>query len=59
MNKISDDPVIILTITCMQEGCNSISLKCGRFNMHYSRMKRTQNRKKNILYESLDGSFGI
>lgn len=33
MNKISDDPVIILTITCMQECCNSNGLKCGRFNL--------------------------
>lgn len=33
-------------------------LSCAS-QIHYSRMKRTQNRKKNILYESLDGSFGI
>lgn len=33
MNKISDDLVIILTITCMQECCNSNGLKCGRFNL--------------------------
>lgn len=33
MNKISDDPVIILTIACMQDGCNSNRLKCGRFNL--------------------------